>query len=151
MRNRIKVPLIILIFIFIISSSATASAKEIVVDDDSGADFRLIQEAVYNSAPGDTIIVRPGTYTENILVNITGLTVRSGSKNNDVQVKPLDESVSTFQIEANNITISGLNITGASNLSERNAIFVYGKMNNVTGNTIENGSIVLGSEISGNL
>ena len=27
----------------------------------------------------------------------------------------------------------------------------YGDMNNVTGNTIENGSILLGSEISGNL
>lgn len=201
MRNRIKVPLIILIFIFIISSSATASAKEITVNDGSGADFRSIQEAVNNSVPGDTIIVRPGTYTENILVNMTGLTIRSGSKNNNVQVKPLDESESVFLIKADNVTISGFNITGANketfdhttggiclenatNCMIKGNIFIENKkgvflnrssyntvsenlffndelneeiftyqsdMNNLTGNTIENGYITEGAESSGNL
>ena len=91
-----------------------ASAREITVDDDSGADFISIQEAVNNSVTGDIIIVRPGTYTENVLVNVKGLTIRSESNNGDAQVKPLNESVSTFLITANTITISGLNITGAS-------------------------------------
>ena len=49
-----------------------APAREITVDDNSGADFISIQEAVNNSVPGDTIIVKPGTYTENVLVNVTG-------------------------------------------------------------------------------
>ena len=156
MRNKEKLCSIsltstFLIFVFLVSMSATASAREITVDDDSGADFVSIQEAVNNSVTGDTIIVRSGTYTENVLVNVKGLTIRSEPNNGDVQVKPLNESVSTFLITANSITISGLNITGASNLSERNAIFVYGKMNNVTGNTIENGSIVLGSYMPSNL
>ncbi|MGA9188760.1 MAG: right-handed parallel beta-helix repeat-containing protein, partial [Methanosarcina sp.] len=201
MRNQIKVLLIILIFIFIISSLATASAKEVIVDDDSGADFRSIQEAVNNSVPGDTIIVRPGTYTENVLVNMTGLTIRSGSKNSDVQVKPLDESESVFLIKADNVTISGFNITGANkktfdhttggiclenatNCMIKGNIFIENKkgvflnrssyntvsenlffndelneeiftyqsdMNNLTGNTIENGYITEGAESSGNL
>ncbi|AKB81650.1 hypothetical protein MSBR3_1072 [Methanosarcina barkeri 3] len=198
MRARIKILLII--FIFIISSSATSSAKEVTVDDDSGADFRSIQEAVNNSIPGDTIIVRPGTYTENILINITRLTVRSESRNNNVQIKPLDESESVFLIKADNVTISGFNITGtnkeisdhrggiclenAGNCSIMGNIFIENKngvflnrssyntvsenlffndelneeiftyqadMNNLIGNTIENGYITQGAESSGNL
>ncbi|WP_292387000.1 NosD domain-containing protein, partial [Methanosarcina sp. UBA5] len=156
MRNKEKLYSIsltstFLIFAFLVSMSATASAMEITVDDDSKADFTSIQEAVNNSVPGDTIIVRSGTYTENVLVNVKGLTIRSEPNNGDAQIKPLNESVSTFLITANSTTISGLKITGASNLSERNAIFVYGKMNNVTGNTIENGSIFLGSYMPSNL
>jgi YVTN family beta-propeller protein len=140
-----------LIFIFLISISITASAREITVDDDSGADFMSIQEAVNNSVTGDIIIVRPGTYTENVLVNVTGLTIRPESKNGYAQVKPLNESVSTFLITANSTTITGLNITGASKIYDKNAIFAYSDMNNMTGNTIENGSIFLGSHMSDNL
>ncbi|WP_432211834.1 NosD domain-containing protein [Methanosarcina mazei] len=149
--RKILIFLIVLIFIFIISISATSSAKEITVDDGSGADFRSIQEAVNNSVPGDTITVMPGIYTENVLVNITGLTIKSESNNGDAQVKPLNESVSTFLITANSTTISGLNITGASKMNHKNAIFAYSKRNNVTGNTIENGSIFLGSYMPSNL
>ena len=200
MKNKRKCLLISLTFIFIISSLATVSAKEVTVDDDSGADFRSIQEAVDNSVPGDTIILRPGIYTENILVNITGLTIRSESKNNNVQVKPLDDSESVFLIKADNVTISGFNITGANkeipdhrggiclenagNCSITGNIFIENKngvflnrssyntvsenlffnnelneeiftyqadINNLTGNTIENGYITQGAESSGNL
>ena len=69
----------------------------------------------------------------------------------DVQVKPLNESVSTFMITADTITISGLNIIGASQDYDKSAICLYGDMNNLTGNTIENGCILLGSERRGNL
>ena len=200
MRNRKKFLLIILIFIFIISISATVSAKEIAVDGSSGADFRSIQEAVNHSVPGDIIIVRPGTYTENVRVDVTGLTIRSESRNNNVQIKPLDESESVFLIKADNVTISGFNITGtnkeipdhrggiclenAGNCSITGNIFIENKngvfldrssyntvsenlffndelneeiftyqadMNNLTGNTIENGYITEGAESSGNL
>lgn len=156
MRNKEKLCSIsltstFLIFIFLVSMSSTASAREITVDDDSEADFVSIQEAVNNSVTGDTILVRPGTYTENVLVNTTGLTIKSESNNGNAQVKPLNESVSTFLIEADNTTISGLKITGASKDFYKSAIVVYSDINKLTGNTIENGCIVLGSERSGNL
>ncbi len=150
MKSKIEF-LIVFCLVFIISSPVTASAREITVDDNSGADFVSIQEAVNNSVPGDKIIVRPGTYTENVLVNVKGLTIMSEPNNEDAQVKPLNESVSTFMTTADNITISGLNIIGPSQDSEKNAIFVYGDMNNLTGNTIENGCILLGPERRGNL
>ncbi len=116
--------LIILVFIFIITISDMASAKEIIVDDDYGADFISIQEAVNNSVTGDIIIVRPGTYTENVLVDVTGITIRSESNDGYVRVKPLNDSTDTLLITADNITVSGLNITGASKDSYKNAIFI---------------------------
>jgi hypothetical protein len=39
------------------------------VDDSGGADFTSIQWAVDNASAGDTIIVRDGTYIENVDVN----------------------------------------------------------------------------------
>jgi len=115
------------------------------------ADFTSIQEAINNSAPGDTIIVAPGTYTENVVVNVPGLTIRPESSPGSVHVKPLDESKSTFIIEADSTTIIGLKITGASQDFDKSAIGLYSNMNNLTGNTIENGCILLVSEKTGNL
>ncbi len=142
MKSRITF-LIISCLVFIILISATASAKEITVDDDSGADFGSIQEAVDNSTPGDTIIIRSGSYTEDVHVDVTGLIIRAESNSSDVQIKPLNEYKIGFLLEADNITISGLNIEGR---------FIIGSdMNKLIGNTIENGSIELVSERKGNL
>ena len=54
------------IILFIISYHG--SCGTIVVDDDnaSWADHESIQDAINVSSNGDTIIVRPGTYVENI-------------------------------------------------------------------------------------
>jgi beta propeller repeat protein/parallel beta-helix repeat protein len=91
-----------------------ASAKEITVSNNgSDADFKSIQEAVNNSSSGDTVIVMPGTYSENINVNVTSLTLRSESKNPGVLVKSLDANESVFLITASNVTLSGFNIIGA--------------------------------------
>ncbi len=206
MRNKEKLFSIALVFVFLVSISATASAKEIVVGNDSEADFRSIQEAVNSSFPGDTVIVRSGNYTENIVVNVSNLTIMSESKNDDVLVESLNESESVFLIKVDNVTISGFNITGdgetfnsscgiclenASNCNitgnnvfekrlgitlvnasyntiSENLLFndripldensgsgisleEGSGMNNLTGNAIENGYIILGPSSSGNL
>src|SRR5664280_826429 len=206
MRNKEKLFSIALVFVFLISISATASAKEIVVGNDSEADFRSIQEAVNSSFPGDTVIVRSGNYTENIVVNVSNQTIMSESKNYDVLVESLNESESVFLIKVDNVTISGFNITGdgetfnfscgiclenASNCNitgnnvfekrlgitlvnasyntiSENLLFndripldensgsgisleEGSGMNNLTGNAIENGYIILGPSSSGNL
>jgi len=53
-----------------------ASAKTIYVPDD----YAKIQWAVDNASAGDTIIVRPGTYIENVYVD-KSLEIRSYSQN----------------------------------------------------------------------
>src|SRR5665647_1596812 len=122
MRNKEKLFSIALVFVFLVSISATASAKEIVVGNDSEADFRSIQEAVNSSFPGATVIVRPGNYTENIVVNVNNLTIMSESKNYDVLVEPLNESnVSNLTImsESKNydVLVEPLNESNVSNLT----------------------------------
>ena len=55
------------------ASKVEASPATIYVPDD----YLTIQAAVDASNPGDTIIVRDGTYTENIDVNKDHLTIQS--------------------------------------------------------------------------
>jgi len=43
--------------------------KTIYVDDDGGADYKKIQDAIDNASEGDTIFVYNGTYYENLVVN----------------------------------------------------------------------------------
>ncbi|MCK4576520.1 right-handed parallel beta-helix repeat-containing protein, partial [candidate division WOR-3 bacterium] len=50
------------------ASVETASAKTWYVNDDGGADFTKIQDAIHNASSGDTIIVYEGAYCENIAV-----------------------------------------------------------------------------------
>ncbi len=53
-------------------------ARTITVDDDGpAADFNNIQDAINYSWHGDTIIVRPGTYNENIYFNSRAITLTS--------------------------------------------------------------------------
>lgn len=124
----------------------------------------LIQTAVTAANPGDTIIVRDGTYSENIDIN-KRLTIQSenGSKNCTVQATNSADHV--FSITADYVNISGFNITGATgflisgihvsadycNISN-NYISNYGHLECVgitlyqsANNTIINNSIVLGN------
>ncbi len=49
----------------------------IYVDDDGPAPYSVIQDAVDVANPGDTIVVMPGTYVENVLIENKSLTLRS--------------------------------------------------------------------------
>ena len=71
-----------------------------------------IQDAVDNASAGDTIIVRDGTYTENINVNKPFLTIKSenGSAFTTINGGGSGDVVS---ITANNVTIKGFTITGS--------------------------------------
>ncbi|AKB28336.1 hypothetical protein MSSIT_1617 [Methanosarcina siciliae T4/M] len=74
--------------------------------------YTTIQAAVDNASPGDTIIVYPGTYTEVIDVDVANLTIRSLSGNPDDTIVRTFSPSHNFKVIANNVTISGFNITG---------------------------------------
>jgi pectin methylesterase-like acyl-CoA thioesterase len=60
----------ILVGLFVIMAlSEVSSAATIYVDDDGGADYVTIQEAINNASAGDTVYVYEGHYYENIVVN----------------------------------------------------------------------------------
>lgn len=77
------------------------------------ADFTSIQAAIDNAFPGDTIVIFPGVYEENVDVYVTNLTLKSESASSgDTIVKTASSLDDIFYIIADGVTISGLNITG---------------------------------------
>ena len=89
--------------------AGVASAKTIYVPDD----YAKIRWAVDNASAGDTIIVRPGTYTENVDVD-KSVEIRSYSQNPaDTIVKASNSNDHVFYVTADNVYISGFTVTGA--------------------------------------
>jgi parallel beta-helix repeat protein len=99
----------------------------------------LIQDAIDAANPGDIIIVRDGTYTENINVN-KRLTIRSenGSANCIVQAANPDDHV--FEVTADYVNLSGFAVTGATERYE-SGIYLYEVDHcNTSGNNVTNNS-----------
>jgi parallel beta-helix repeat protein len=103
-------------------NQAEASPGTIYVPDD----YASIQAAVNASSPGDTIIVRDGTYTDNVDVN-KSLTIRSENGASFTTIKAADVWDHVFDIMADEVSISGFTITGvrALNVFQTAPIFVY--------------------------
>jgi Ca2+-binding RTX toxin-like protein len=124
---------------------ANAQTAPLVVDDDGQAaagdcaatttTFDSIQEAVDAASPGDEIQVCPGTYDEKVTVNKVGLTLSGAQAGNDARTRTGSESVvdsssvsgfaPTFNVTADDVTIDGFTIQGATDdpgiLTDRNA------------------------------
>jgi len=80
------------------------------VDVEGSGDYATIQEAVNAAAAGDTIIVKGGTYTENININ-KSLTLRSETPLGAIVNPASDESVSLLFLS--NVVIDGFVISGS--------------------------------------
>ncbi len=84
----------------------TSTAKVITVGPpDSGADYSSIQEAVKNADPGDTILVYPGNYTEDVRVGVDSLCI-----NASVTSEGVVWLVGCFQVGAYNVTIANFHV-----------------------------------------
>ncbi len=93
------------------ASDSTFSSAVIYVPDD----YATIQGAVDNATAGNTIIVRDGTYPENVKVN-KRLTIRSenGPANTIVVGNPNDHVLS---VTADHVSIKGLTVKNATGLN----------------------------------
>ena len=119
--------LILIGFALFILFCENAKADTITVDDDGGADYMSIQVAIDNANIGDTIYVKPGWYSEIIVINKTINLIGENSKDtyvygNGVNSTILVESdyvnISYFRISWNRVSI---NLTHANycNISNR--------------------------------
>ena len=148
-------------FVLLSAFGGVASAKTIYVPDDYGS----IQQAVHSASDGDTIIVRDGTYYENIFVD-RQLTIRSENGSDSTIVQAANSNKPVFKVTADYVSISGFTIKGATAgiylrenshceitgnniLNNNDGISVnFGSCNNIINNTIKNngdGIVVLGS------
>jgi len=128
------------------------------VDDSGGADFTTIQAAIDAASAGDTIIVKDGTYVENITVD-KSLIIQSENGAASATVQAASTSADVFYVTASDITIDGFTASGATSMG-KSGIHVYGPssgsctiINNVcTGNSqgISVDSLTSGNTISGN-
>lgn len=92
-----------------------------------------IQQAINNISSGGTVIVSFGLYKENLVID-KPLTIisKSGETNNTI-IQAADPKEDIFHITANNVTVSGFNITGSQNKS---GIYFSGSDSNITGNKL---------------
>ncbi len=125
--------------------------KAVWVVDDGGdaSDLISINAAVAAASAGDTILVAPGTYAENVVINKSGLSLLSvgGADVTTIAGNPAGAQQGAIQLNAgmsgvrigaseHGFTVMGLNGNGAS---EKAAIYLVG---NQSGHIIE-GNIVI--------
>ncbi|WP_440945757.1 NosD domain-containing protein [Methanosarcina sp. T3] len=93
---------------------------------DLAADFSSIQTAVDSAYPGDTVLVYPGLYEENVEINLEDLAVVSASGSpSDTRVQGVLNSEDVFYVTADGVGIRGFGIEG--NISSLNSgIHLYG-------------------------
>jgi len=173
-RRFVFLTMVLLMFLavlalLVMASKGSSGERTWYVDDDGGADFEKIQDAVNASADGDSIRVWEGTYEENVVVDRTvslvgngsGVTTVDGGRRGDV-----------VQITADWVNMSGFLITGRrwqdevlvtsnyNHLSELNCIDIGTgiRLSSSTGNILENNNcsgnwwgISLGSSSNDNL
>ncbi|MDD4247942.1 MAG: PKD domain-containing protein [Methanosarcina sp.] len=110
-RNK-GIVLLIAFLILLLVAGIGAAAEIIVQPGDS------VQTAVNNAISGDVITIKPGTYTENIIISKDSLTIRSESgKPDNTIIKAKSSTVNVLSVQANDVKISGIKAIGASGSS----------------------------------
>jgi len=114
------------VLVAVLSIAGTGWCKVIYVDADGPADFNNIQAAIDDSdvVHGDTILVYPGTYTENIRFNGKDVILTSTEPTDPnivadtiIDGNRLGSTVTFLGSEAPSCLLSGFTITGGQNLS----------------------------------
>jgi len=94
--------------------------KEDVVKKFSGIvrhvpkDYESIQDAVNSSNPGDLILVKPGIYYEEVVVNVPSITIRGWDRNTTIIDGEFERG--------NGIQVVGVDGVAIENLTARNAL-----------------------------
>lgn len=126
-----KLYLAILAAIILLDSVPAAT----IVVCPSGCNHSTIQQAIYSSREGDTILVHSGTYNENVYVN-KKLTLRGMDTGEGVPVVQAGGSGSVITLYADNITLEGFNVTGSGTCGCGNAgIRIMSNNSTILGNT----------------
>ena len=93
--------------VFLPVETCDATGTTIYVDDNGGANYSSIQDAIDAASDGDTIFVYSGTYNENIVVNKT-LTLTGENKDNTIINGVASGHV--VEIKAYSVNLSGFTI-----------------------------------------
>lgn len=135
-----------MIFIFVLGTTVTqADANVFTVDDSGGGNYTTIREAVDKAQNGDTILLNPGVYRENVAVNeeltiLSNLSLSTGQTDRTYVIGMVPES-DVFDINSNNVTIQGLYIVGGPSSTEQKEVGI--NLKGVRNCSIINNALVL--------
>ncbi|MCK4614292.1 MAG: PPXXXP-CTERM sorting domain-containing NosD-like protein, partial [Thermoplasmata archaeon] len=124
-----------------------AEAKTITVDDDGGANYTKIQDAIDAAEDGDTIRVYEGTYSENVVVNKTVSLIGNGSANTTIDG---GGNGNVVQITRDWVNMSGFNVTGSGNDWNNIGINIKSNNNKISNNNCFNNRIGIHASRSNN-
>ncbi|MCD4843317.1 MAG: right-handed parallel beta-helix repeat-containing protein [Methanosarcinales archaeon] len=117
----------VITMLVILLQSGVVDAKTLTVDDSGEADYKKIQDAIYNARKEDTILVYSGTYNENIIVDkpliLKGIDNGGG--------KPVVKAVGPITLNAGDSTLDGF-----KTINGHNAGIYVNSNNNVIINNI---------------
>ncbi len=139
MKNKSIIGITILILLLsglnpITSSDKITSNNIIYVDDDGGADYTKIQDAINNASDGDTIFVYNGTYYENITVDKSIILI--GENKEYTIIDGSNKSEAIISILSNKTYIQGFTIQNTPKYFNNRGIWINSSKNEIIDNKI---------------
>jgi len=105
----------------------------IYVDDDGGADYTKIQDAIDNATDGDTVYVYNGSYYENVVVDKT---INLKGEKRDSTIIDGNGISDVVYISADNVTIKNFTIKNSGNSGRDAGIEIQANHANISNNII---------------
>lgn len=135
--KRKRIQAILIIFLFMLWTAITQAEAAVVTVNNSGdGNYSSIQEAINDSHDGDTVLVSPGVYRENIIVNreltILSHPMLSGSQTNRTYIIGTVSDNAVFSISSDNVTLNGFHIAGdpfGKDMSQEVGLYLEGVRN----------------------
>ena len=119
MKSRISLLLLLILLICTISGNIFSATLEV----GTGKTYSTIQTAIDAASSGDTILVYPGTYTENINLS-DGITVESSGTASETIID--GNTSGTVVIMDNDSTIDGFTIQNGSGTNAGGGTYIGG-------------------------
>ncbi len=97
------------IFPFLVTEDARGAV--LTVASDGSAMYTSIQAAVDAASPGDEITVAPGSYSERVFINTSGITIRGLDP---MRARVFPGTGAGFTVRADNVSLRSINVTGGN-------------------------------------
>jgi parallel beta-helix repeat protein len=139
-RHKVTLSVMLMLIIAIFSGCLDEPKDEqisniIYVDSLGGKDFTSIQMAINNASEGDTIMVSPGNYSENLHIHKS--IILKGSENVNIYASKLPGDRDTIvYISADNCTFEGFNLENIEIWEDKIAIHINSSGSRIVGNKI---------------
>lgn len=143
---------ILVILFFLLTTTSTVFASTLKVDENGDEKYSTIQEAVNNASRGDTILVSPGTYVENIYIDKKLAILANSEYSSDVIIQAARMEEHVLHIKADGVTISGFTVKDAGG-PEKTGIYLDSVENcNISNNVLSDNQNGIGlSSSTGNI